>query len=151
MIHLTGGKNFHVVHKSAEIRNAVLQTVRSAFEYQGQKCSALSRLYVSASAWEGGFRDQLLKETAKIKVGPPQDFGNFMGSVMYVGLALVFLRLVNASYSGKPAFDKIAAYVYKAREAGGEVLIGGGSEFIILTSRSFLICIKMRNLRRHLT
>ena len=50
----------------------------------GQKCSALSRLYVSASLWNGSFRDQLLAEIAKIKVGTPQDFGNFMGPVMLV-------------------------------------------------------------------
>ena len=81
----TGGKNFHLVHKSAEIRNAVLQSVRAAFEYQGQKCSALSRLYVSASAWSDGFKDLLLNETAKIRVGPPQDFSNFVGAVMYAG------------------------------------------------------------------
>ena len=80
----TGGKNFHVIHKSAEIRNAVLQSVRGAFEYQGQKCSALSRLYVSASLWKGGFKDQFLEEIAKIKVGPPQDFSNFLGPVMCV-------------------------------------------------------------------
>jgi 1-pyrroline-5-carboxylate dehydrogenase len=81
-----GGKNFHVIHKSAEIRNAVLQSVRAAFEYQGQKCSALSRLYVSASAWNSGFKDQFLEEIAKIKVGPPQDFSNFMGPVMCASL-----------------------------------------------------------------
>jgi len=107
----TGGKNFHVIHKSAEIKNAALQSVRAAFEYQGQKCSALSRLYVSATAWEGGFRDQFLEEIAKIRVGPPQDFGNFMGPVI-----------------GKPAFDKIIGYIQKAREAGGEILIGGGAD-----------------------
>lgn len=60
----------------------MLQTIRAAFEYQGQKCSALSRLYVSASAWNGGFKDQFLDEIAKIRVGPPQDFANFMGPVM---------------------------------------------------------------------
>ncbi|KAI9508151.1 delta-1-pyrroline-5-carboxylate dehydrogenase [Russula earlei] len=107
----TGGKNFHVIHKSAEIRNAVLQSVRSAFEYQGQKCSALSRLYVSASAWNSGFKDQFLVETAKIKVGPPQDFANFMGPVI-----------------GKPAFDKIIGYIQKAKDAGGEILIGGSAD-----------------------
>jgi 1-pyrroline-5-carboxylate dehydrogenase len=100
----TGGKNFHLVHKSAEVRNAVMQAVRGAFEYQGnihsqrfetrkvdqnhlltgQKCSALSRLYVSSSLWESGFRDQLLAEVAKIKMGPPQNFANFMGPVMSV-------------------------------------------------------------------
>lgn len=80
----TGGKNFHVIHKSAEVRNAVLQTVRGAFEYQGQKCSACSRVYVAASVWKGGFKQQLLEEVAKIRVGPPQDWTNFMGPVMCV-------------------------------------------------------------------
>jgi len=78
-----GGKNFHLIHKSAEIKNAVLQSVRAAFEYQGQKCSALSRLYVSASAWNGGFKDLFLEEIEKIRVGPPQDFSSFVGPVMY--------------------------------------------------------------------
>ena len=96
---MLGGKNFHIVHESAEIGNAVTQTIRGAFEYQGklnltashpiktqdclgQKCSALSRLYVSSSLWQNGFKDRLLKEVAKIKVGPPQDFSNFLGPVM---------------------------------------------------------------------
>lgn len=104
----TGGKNFHLIHKSAEIRNAVIQTVRGAFEYQGQKCSALSRLYVSTSVWNAGFKDQLLSEIAKIKVGSPTDFSNFMGPVI-----------------GRPAYDKILGYIQKAKDAGGEVLIGG--------------------------
>lgn len=89
-----GGKNFHVVHKSAEIRNAVLQSVRAAFEYQGQKCSALSRLYVSASVWNGGFKDQLREEIVKIRVGPPQESGNFMGPVMYAGVIGVVRSLL---------------------------------------------------------
>ena len=80
----TGGKNFHLVHPSAEIRNAVTQTVRGAFEYQGQKCSALSRLYVASSVWNNGFKDQLLAEVASLKVGPPTDFQNFIGPVMCV-------------------------------------------------------------------
>ncbi|ETW84213.1 hypothetical protein HETIRDRAFT_408379 [Heterobasidion irregulare TC 32-1] len=107
----TGGKNFHLIHSSAEIKNAVLQTVRGAFEYQGQKCSALSRLYVASSVWKGGFKDLLLSEIAKIKVGAPQDFGNFMGPVI-----------------GRPAFDKITGYIKKAKEAGGEILIGGSAD-----------------------
>ena len=48
----------------------------------GQKCSALSRLYVSSSVWDGGFKDQLLVEIAKIKVGAIQDFAHFMGPVL---------------------------------------------------------------------
>jgi 1-pyrroline-5-carboxylate dehydrogenase len=104
----TGGKNFHVIHKSAEVRNAVLQSIRGGFEYQGQKCSALSRLYVSSSLWSSGFKDMLLSEVAKIKVGSPLDFSNFMGPVI-----------------GRPAYDKIIGYIQKAKDAGGEVLIGG--------------------------
>lgn len=94
-----GGKNFHVVHSSADVENAVFQSVRSAFEYQGalrntsgsapshnlvgQKCSALSRLYVSSSVWNsGGFKDKLLEQVAGIKVGSPTKFDNFMGPVM---------------------------------------------------------------------
>ena len=80
----TGGKNFHLIHSSADVKNAVMQSVRGAFEYQGQKCSALSRLYVPASLWKNGFKDQLLGEVAKLKVGPPQDFRNFIGPVMCV-------------------------------------------------------------------
>ncbi|KAH7916240.1 Aldehyde/histidinol dehydrogenase [Hygrophoropsis aurantiaca] len=104
----TGGKNFHIIHKSAEVRNAVIQSVRGGFEYQGQKCSALSRLYVSSSLWESGFKDQFLAEIAKIKVGPPQDFSNFLGAVI-----------------GRPAYDKVISYIKKAKDAGGEILIGG--------------------------
>ncbi|KLO14554.1 delta-1-pyrroline-5-carboxylate dehydrogenase 1 [Schizopora paradoxa] len=107
----TGGKNFHVVHESAEVNNAVFQTVRGAFEYQGQKCSALSRLYVSSSVWNNGFKDKLLQEVAKIKVGPCQDFTNFMGPVI-----------------GRPAFDKITGYIQKAKDAGAEVLVGGSGD-----------------------
>ena len=97
-----GGKNFHLIHSSAEIKNAVNQSVRGAFEYQGQylipllpccihqlwlhpigqKCSALSRVYVSATAWNSGFKEQLLTEVAKLKVGPASDFTNFIGPVM---------------------------------------------------------------------
>ncbi|THG96399.1 hypothetical protein EW026_g5429 [Hermanssonia centrifuga] len=107
----TGGKNFHLIHQSAELKNAVMQTVRGAFEYQGQKCSALSRVYVASSLWKNGFKDQLLTEVAKLKVGPPQEFTNFIGPVI-----------------GKPAFDKITSYITKAKDAGGEVLIGGSAD-----------------------
>lgn len=79
----TGGKNFHLVHPSADVENAVLQTIRGAFEYQGQKCSALSRLYVAESVWnQKGFKEQLIAETKAIRVGAPEEFGNFLGPVM---------------------------------------------------------------------
>ena len=62
----TGGKNFHFVHKSANPDAVVTQSVRGAFEYQGQKCSALSRLYVPISMWEGVLKDKLLSATKSI-------------------------------------------------------------------------------------
>ena len=78
----TGGKNFHLIHRSAEISNAVVNTIRGAFEYQGQKCSACSRAYVPASIWNE-FKSQIVSETEKLKVGPPEDFGNFIGAVIH--------------------------------------------------------------------
>lgn len=78
----TGGKNFHLIHNSADIDNAVAQTIRGAFEYQGQKCSATSRAYVPASVWSD-FKAKLKAETEKLKVGPPEDFGNFIGPVIH--------------------------------------------------------------------
>ncbi|KAF2716131.1 delta 1-pyrroline-5-carboxylate dehydrogenase-like protein [Polychaeton citri CBS 116435] len=78
----TGGKNFHLVHSSANIRNAVVNTVRGAFEYQGQKCSATSRLYVAESIWPE-FKAQLIEETEKLKLGDPEQLDNFMGPVIH--------------------------------------------------------------------
>jgi 1-pyrroline-5-carboxylate dehydrogenase len=78
----TGGKNFHLIHRSADILNAVINTIRGAFEYQGQKCSACSRAYVPASMWDE-FKSQIVAETEKLKVGPPEDFGNFIGAVIH--------------------------------------------------------------------
>ncbi|KAH7022701.1 Aldehyde/histidinol dehydrogenase [Ilyonectria destructans] len=78
----TGGKNFHLVHPSANIDNAVKQTVRGAFEYQGQKCSATSRLYVPKSKWPE-FKEQLAAEVEKLTVGEPTEYGNFMGPVIH--------------------------------------------------------------------
>lgn len=64
----TGGKNFHVVHKSALVPNAAKNTVRGAFEFQGQKCSATSRVFVSESVWPE-FKKELQQEIEKLEVG----------------------------------------------------------------------------------
>ncbi|KXH48739.1 delta-1-pyrroline-5-carboxylate dehydrogenase [Colletotrichum simmondsii] len=82
MIGETGGKNFHLVHGSADVRNAVVNTVRGAFEYQGQKCSATSRLYVAESIWPE-FKEMLLRETNNLKVGSPEQVDNFIGPVIH--------------------------------------------------------------------
>ncbi|KAL3252955.1 hypothetical protein ABHI18_009813 [Aspergillus niger] len=78
----TGGKNFGVVHGSADIRNVVVNTMRVAFEYQGQKCSATSRLYVAESVWPE-LKRQLVPETEKLKMGSPEYFDNFIGAVIH--------------------------------------------------------------------
>jgi 1-pyrroline-5-carboxylate dehydrogenase len=77
----TGGKNFHFVHPSADFEHAVNSTIRSAFEYSGQKCSACSRLYVAESMWPA-FRDRLVDELARLKVGSPRDPTAFMSAVI---------------------------------------------------------------------
>ena len=76
-----GGKNFHVVHPTADVDNVVNETLRSAFEYQGQKCSACSRLYVPQSLWSQ-IRDRLVEEIAKIPMGQPDDCKTFMSAVI---------------------------------------------------------------------
>ncbi len=78
----TGGKNFHLIHSSADLENAVVQTVRGAFEYQGQKCSATSRVYVPKSVWPQ-LKPRLVEETEKLRVGDPWEHTHFVGPVIH--------------------------------------------------------------------
>lgn len=104
----TGGKNFHLIHSSADIENAVLHTVRGAFEYQGQKCSATSRLYVPASIWPE-FKARLVEETEKLAVGDPTSHSNFVGPVIH-----------------ENSFQKLAAALDDAKsDSSAEILAGG--------------------------
>jgi len=105
----TGGKNFHLIDKSADVRNAVVQTVRGAFEYQGQKCSATSRAYVASSIADE-FQTQLVDEVRKIKIGPPSDFSNFCGPVIH-----------------EAAFNKLSAAIDEAKNDSELRLLTGGS------------------------
>lgn len=77
----TGGKNFHFIHPSADFTNALHQTIRSAFEYSGQKCSACSRAYIPASLWPE-FRTRLVAELKDLKVGSPLDQKAFASAVI---------------------------------------------------------------------
>lgn len=77
----TGGKNWGVVHSSADIKSAALNTIRASFEYQGQKCSACSRVYVAESMWSE-FSQHLQDQIAQLKVGNPEDFSNFINPVI---------------------------------------------------------------------
>jgi len=81
----TGGKNFHLVHPSADVAHAARSTVRGAFEYQGQKCSATSRAYVARSVWPE-FKEVLVNEAKRLTQGnslKPEGFANFMGPVIH--------------------------------------------------------------------
>ncbi|TVP99460.1 MAG: L-glutamate gamma-semialdehyde dehydrogenase [Balneolaceae bacterium] len=105
----TGGKDFIFAHNSADIDALVVAALRAAFEYQGQKCSAASRMYVSESIWPV-FRDKFLAEVANIKVGDVEDFTNFMGAVI-----------------SRKAYSDITAYIDFAKEADDAEIIAGGN------------------------
>lgn len=105
----TGGKNFHLVHKSADVRNAVVQTIRGAFEFQGQKCSATSRAYIPASIADD-FLAQLAAEAKALRVGEPSDFTNFCGPVIH-----------------EASFNKLAGVIDEANKDPELQLLAGGS------------------------
>jgi 1-pyrroline-5-carboxylate dehydrogenase len=77
----TGGKDFVLAHPSADADEVATAILRGAFEYQGQKCSAASRVYAPSNLWPA-LRDRLAEEAATIKVGDVADFTNFMGAVI---------------------------------------------------------------------
>ena len=77
----TGGKDFIVAHRSADPESVAAAIVRGSFEYQGQKCSAASRLYMPSNLWPE-IRERLVEEIGSIKVGDVSDFSNFMGAVI---------------------------------------------------------------------
>jgi 1-pyrroline-5-carboxylate dehydrogenase len=77
----TGGKDFIVAHPSADVKSLATAIVRGSFEYQGQKCSASSRVYAPSNLWPE-LRERLQEEISTIKVGDVADFGNFMGAVI---------------------------------------------------------------------
>ncbi|MFA0814725.1 MAG: L-glutamate gamma-semialdehyde dehydrogenase [Anaerofustis sp.] len=104
----TGGKDFIFVHESADAEEVVSAIVRGAFEYQGQKCSAASRVYLP-SGMEKETDDRLKKMVSEIKMGDPEDFRNFMAAVI-----------------DQPSFDKIKSYIDDAKESEeAEILCGG--------------------------
>lgn len=77
----TGGKDFIFVHPSANVEVVVTNTIRGAFEYQGQKCSAASRMYVPQNLWPA-IKKRMTEEMAKIKMGPVEDLSVFMGAII---------------------------------------------------------------------
>jgi 1-pyrroline-5-carboxylate dehydrogenase len=77
----TGGKDFILAHPSADAEAVATAIVRGSFEYQGQKCSASSRLYIPSNIWDE-VRDRVVEDVREIKMGDVADFGNFMGAVI---------------------------------------------------------------------
>jgi len=104
----TGGKDFIVAHASADPAALAVAVARGGYEYQGQKCSAVSRIYVPRSLWSD-VRDRVVAIIRDIRLGDVTDFRNFMGAVI-----------------DKKAFDKISEYVADAR-ANAKVVAGGGT------------------------
>jgi 1-pyrroline-5-carboxylate dehydrogenase len=103
----TGGKDFILAHPSADPGAVATAIVRGSFEYQGQKCSASSRLYLPSNLW-GEIRETLERDIPTISMGDPRDFTNFMGAVI-----------------DRSSFETQAAAIAEAREAGAEIVAGG--------------------------
>jgi 1-pyrroline-5-carboxylate dehydrogenase len=104
----TGGKDFILAHASANPEALATAIVRGGYEYQGQKCSAASRVYVARSVWDR-MKDRLVDEIKTLRVGDVSDFSNFMGAVIK-----------------KSAFDKHHAAIAEARETPGMRIAAGG-------------------------
>lgn len=105
----TGGKDFVVVHSSADADAVATALVRGAFEYQGQKCSAASRAYVPADLWPK-VRKAMKDMLASIEVGSPEDTGNFVNSVI-----------------DRKAFEKITGYIASAKKDKSNKIVFGGA------------------------
>jgi 1-pyrroline-5-carboxylate dehydrogenase len=104
----TGGKDFIMAHPSADVDVLVTALSRGAFEFQGQKCSAASRAYIPASLWQD-VKKGLIRDLASFKMGPTEDFGNFINAVI-----------------DEKAFDKITNYIANAEKSADVEIVAGG-------------------------
>ena len=105
----TGGKDFVVAHSSANTKAVTTGLIRGAFEYQGQKCSAASRAYISDNIWPE-VKEQLVRELKTLKMGSPADFSNFINAVI-----------------DRRSFDKIKGYIEYAKGQDDCEIISGGT------------------------
>jgi 1-pyrroline-5-carboxylate dehydrogenase len=104
----TGGKDFIVAHRSADVQALVTAIVRGGYEYQGQKCSAASRLYIPSNLWDE-VRDGVGDLLARVRMGDIRDFSNFMGAVI-----------------DRPAFDRLSGAIDLARNSADAEIVHGG-------------------------
>lgn len=105
----TGGKDFIMVHKSAEAKQVATAIVRGAFEFQGQKCSAASRAYIPSNLWED-VKAFVIEDLNSIKMGDPGDLSNFVNAVIH-----------------ESSFDKITSYIAQAKSAVDAEIVAGGN------------------------
>jgi 1-pyrroline-5-carboxylate dehydrogenase len=105
----TGGKDFIMAHKSAEPKSLAVAISRGAFEYQGQKCSAASRVYIPSNLWEE-VKGYILADLKDMKMGPTEDFTNFINAVI-----------------DEKSFDKLAKYIDQAKKDSNVEIIAGGN------------------------
>ena len=105
----TGGKDFIVAHKTANPKQVATAIVRGAFEFQGQKCSAASRAYISRSIWDE-VKNYVIEDLKTVKMGSPEDMSNFVTAVIHEG-----------------SFDKLASYIDQAKKDKNATIIAGGN------------------------
>jgi 1-pyrroline-5-carboxylate dehydrogenase len=105
----TGGKDFVIAHKSADIDTVVTALARGAFEFQGQKCSAASRAYLPSNIADE-IKTRLVAEVKSMKMGTVEDFSNFINAVI-----------------DEKSFDKICSYIENAKKDPGVKVIAGGN------------------------
>ena len=105
----TGGKDFVIAHSSANPKEVATALVRGAFEYQGQKCSAASRAYIPKGMWRE-VKKYMLEDLASMKMGSPEDFGNFINAVI-----------------DERAYDKITHFIAEAKKDKKTEIIAGGN------------------------
>jgi 1-pyrroline-5-carboxylate dehydrogenase len=104
----TGGKDFIIAHKTADVKAVATAMVRGAFEYQGQKCSAASRAYIPSNIWPE-VKALIEKDLKTIKMGPVEDFTNFMGAVI-----------------DQASFEKLSLFIDNAKkDKEAEIIFGG--------------------------
>ena len=104
----TGGKDFILAHPTANPKQVATAISRGAFEYQGQKCSAASRVYLPKSLWPE-IKDFVVEDVESFKMGSPEDMSNFINAVIH-----------------EASFDKLASYIDKAKkDEKAEIVVGG--------------------------